>query len=440
MHLCDAFKPRKSDISMSVTYDVTRLAARFLKSTPNGIDRVDLAYARYFTRLPEASGLMMTLFGPRAITALDARKLVAEISCHWREDREVRNGDISYKSVVQWLRGMPTADSGSAVGIGRRNGVLRAPARLARRFVSPSGRDPIRSVPEKAIYLNVSQFPIWITSYLAWLKRRPDIKPVFFIHDLLPIETPEYFREGEYQRHQLRLQNIATFGAAAIVATEAVRVSLDRHLAKLGRNLPILVAPIPASRVFSRRSARDPDLANAKYFVACGTLEPRKNHLLLLQVWQELIHRWGAAAPKLILVGADGWKNERVADLLQHSEIIRGHVRHVAGLSTAGLKRLFDGAVALLMPSFAEGYGLPVVEALTANVPVVASDIPVFREIGRGRVKLISPHAGDEWRATIESYMSAHHIGGSHGIAGGDAVGATWQEYFATIENFLAGL
>jgi glycosyltransferase involved in cell wall biosynthesis len=107
----------------------------------------------------------------------------------------------------------------------------------------------------------------------------------------------------------------------------------------------------------------------------CGTLEPRKNHLTILNVWRELLARLGQAAPRLILVGERGWENENILDLLERCRPLRGHVLEVAGLTTPAFKRLLKGARALLMPSFAEGYGLPVAEALAVGTPVLASDM-----------------------------------------------------------------
>jgi len=81
--------------------------------------------------------------------------------------------------------------------------------------------------------------------------------------------------------------------------------TLRRHLAQLGRtDMPILVAPIPAAPIFSERVETKADLARPPYVVVCGTIQPRKNHLLLLHVWRELVRRDGAAAPKLVGIKA----------------------------------------------------------------------------------------------------------------------------------------
>jgi glycosyltransferase involved in cell wall biosynthesis len=428
---------------LPIAYDITRLATRVMNRTPNGIDRIDFAFAQHFINPAhgDRSGMMMTLLGPRLITAGGARDVVNGISGHWGED-EAPDHDESYRRVVAWI-GNGTLKRSAAEHIARRrtgraNNVLR----WIGEHGFPLGRSPIDAVPRGAVYLNVSQFPLWVSRYFHWMNRRPDIKPVFFIHDLLPIETPEYFRKGEYERHLRRLQNLARFGAAAIVTTQVVRTALESHLKQLGRlSMPILVAPIPAAPIFSRREALDPNLEGHPYFVVCGTIEPRKNHLMLLHVWRELVRRDGAAAPKLVLIGNRGWENENVVDLLERCQAISTHVIEVSGLSTPSFKRLLDGARALLMPSFAEGYGLPVAEALAADVPVIASDLQVFKETGGERITAISPIDGEKWLATIRDFTRAASPQSPEVLTGRETQDRpNWEGYFAKIESFLASL
>jgi glycosyltransferase involved in cell wall biosynthesis len=301
------------------------------------------------------------------------------------------------------------------------------------------GQSPRTALAKGARYVNVSQFPLWVPAYFRWLEDRRDVRAVFFIHDVLPIEMPEYFREAEYERFRARLANLARFGAAALVTTNVVREGLEAQLRALGRTeFPICVAPIPVAPIFSSAPAPDPALAGVPYFVICSTIEPRKNHLMLLQVWRELVRRDGPAAPKLVVVGGRGWKFEAVAALLDRSPGLRGHVVEVSGLTTPSLKRLLDGARALLMPSFAEGYGLPVVEALTAGVPVIASDIPVFREIAGGGATLISPLDGERWLATIRQLAQAEPK--PVRAAPSAQSPGSWEDYFARIDAFVNAL
>ncbi|HEY8031332.1 MAG TPA: glycosyltransferase, partial [Methylocella sp.] len=110
----------------------------------------------------------------------------------------------------------------------------------------------------------------------------------------------------------------------------------------------------------------------------------------------------------------------------------------VGGLSTPGLKRLLDGARALLMPSFAEGFGLPVAEALAASVPVIASNIPVFRETGGARITTLSPIAGEDWLDTIRIMARSNRPERQTIGAASDRYEATaGSNYFAEVRNFL---
>lgn len=428
---------------LSVAFDITRLATRVLNLTPNGIDRIDFAFARHFLdpARQDRLAIMMTLLGPRAIAAAAARDIVDGISIHWGEDDRSEH-DECYRQITAWIRGEAALSSAvRRIERGRPRRVAGVLRWIGEHGLS-LGPSPASALPEGARYLNVSQFPLWIARYFSWLKERPDVKAVFFIHDLLPIEAPEYFRKGEYERHVRRLINLARFGAGAIATTEVVKAALKRHLASLGRTgMPILVAPAPVAPIFWRRDPVDPALADKPYFVTCGTIEPRKNHLMLLHVWRELVRRDGATAPKLVLIGSRGWENENAVDLLQRCPSIGDHVIEVTGLSTPGLKRLLDGARALLMPSFAEGYGLPVAEALAASVPVIASDIPVFRETGGGRITAVSPIDGEGWLETIRTLARSNRPKRLTIRAESEGNKATaGSNYFAEVSGFLEAL
>jgi glycosyltransferase involved in cell wall biosynthesis len=427
-------------MNSATAYDITRLVTRVLNVTPNGIDRIDFALARHFLRHPDATGMMATALGPRVLAGDKARGAVEAIGAHWGEEAEPED-DPGYLRVRAELLGTEPSPAGRAaprISHGRSGRVLGALQSLGT-YGMAIGQSPRRALARGARYLNVSQFPLWVPAYFRWLEDRRDVRAVFFIHDVLPIEMPEYFREAEYERHRSRLANVARFGAGALVTTNVVRESLEAHLRTLGRaDFPICVTPIPVAPIFASPPAPDPALQNVPYFVICSTIEPRKNHLMLLQVWRELVRRNAPGAPKLVIVGGRGWKFEAVTALLDRSPGLRGHVVEVSGLTTPSLKRLLDGARALLMPSFAEGYGLPVVEALTARVPVIASDIAVFREICGTRATLISPLDGERWLETIRAF--AKKEGRTEAAEASAAGPGNWNDYFARIDAFVNAL
>ena len=118
-----------------------------------------------------------------------------------------------------------------------------------------------------------------------------------------------------------------------------------------------------------------------------------------------------------------------------------GHVVEASGLSTPGLKALIDGACALLAPSFAEGYGLPIPEALAAGVPAIASDIPAFHESGAGAALALSPLDGEGWLEAVRAFAREGSPERAAAKARADAFRAPdWEAYFAGIEDFVDGL
>ena len=301
---------------------------------------------------------------------------------------------------------------------------LLAPSRLARLLGG--------ELPQGAIFLHAYHSPF--PAMFRWLKARPDLKPVFFVHDLLALQMPEYFTPEHVAYERRWHEVLVDHGAAAIVNSAAVKADLESFLEdRNAKAIPILAAPIPVDPVFCADDLADPALREDNYFVVCGTIEPRKNHLLLLQVWRELVRRCDDAAPKLLVLGRRGWKNQNVVELLERSNPLRGRVVEKSGLSSHALARLMANSRAVLMPSFGEGYGLPIAEALAAGAPVIASDIPVFRESeGLGAVTFVSPLDGMGWLAAVMAHAEGDRMRPPprHRVAP--------ESYFARLDAFLA--
>jgi glycosyltransferase involved in cell wall biosynthesis len=425
-------------MSAPIAYDMTRIATRVLNRTPNGIDRIDMAFAQHFLERGRDDRLAMIMMFTGAVRAYNlnaAREVVDAIAGHWGETRDPA-GDLGLQTIRRWLAEGPGANPASAFRLSlgrpeRATGMVR----WTLRHGVPIGRSPVTALPLGTRYLNVSQFPIWMPHYLEWLRMRPDVKPAFYVHDMLPLQAPEYFRHKEFRRHEQRLETIARHAAAAIVSTHVVRDALSERLEALGRrDIAMLVAPMPTAPVFHRPPPGETTYDAPPYFVFCGTLEPRKNHLMILHVWRDLVLRLGQAAPKLILVGARGWENENIVDLLDRCQPLSRHVMEVSGLSTPSYAALLRGARALLMPSFAEGYGLPIAEALAAGAPVIASDIPVFREIAGENFLALNPIDGEGWMRAIREFAEAPRR------ANVPTSEASMDNYFNNIETFLNDL
>lgn len=430
-----------------VIYDLTRLASRFSRSTPNGIDRVDLGYAQHF--LSAARGARGAIFGPigvRAVDNLAGRAIADAVAEHWRETGRAEDDPV-YRRIVARLDGASeqasgaTAPARAAASAGRSIAKLLSRGRILGRAGLFPARSLVRTAPKGAIYLHTSQFPLWLDGYFRWLDRRPDVKAVFFLHDLLPITYPEFFPPSEAQRHEGRLRVLARRGAGVIVSSDYTREALAKHLRDRGEAVPpIRVLPLPVSEVFASREVAAPVLAQRDYFMTVGTIEPRKNQLMLLNIWRELVERFGKRTPLLLLVGARGWDNENVVDMLERCRAIGPYVAEVTHLSTPALRRLMAGTRALLMPTLAEGYGLPVAEARAVGVPLIVSNIPGLGVATESRALALDPTDGPAWRDAIIAHFSGSKTGEDARTAVADRPDTRWAWHMEHVEEFLQAL
>ncbi|MED5619501.1 glycosyltransferase [Ideonella sp. BN130291] len=211
----------------------------------------------------------------------------------------------------------------------------------------------------------------------------------FVVYDLLSLSMPEHFPEGAEAAFQRWLEVVAE-SDGAICISRAVAEELPEWLARQQvvrrRPLPIdwfhLGADLPQTATIGTSLLSAPLralLEKGPTFLMVGTLEPRKGHADVLQAFEATWARGSVA--KLVIVGKEGWKSEKLAGRIRnHAE--RGRLLHwFERVSDADLARLYGLGSALIAASLGEGFGLPVIEAQLHGLPVIARDIPVFREV-----------------------------------------------------------
>ena len=383
--------------------DITRLVERAFVGSLTGIDRVELAYAEHLIAMAprRTRFVMLGRWSSRLHMLPDAvtRRFLTGMRWAWDDGRP---GDMR----------------GSAIRL------------LAMAAMAPSApADP------SAVYLLVSHRHLHRQAALAHAVRRLGVAFVPLIHDLIPLEFPEYGRPGEAARHRRRLDTVVRLADGVIVNSVATRDALAPylpagravHVAPLGISPP---APGPA-----------PAVGDRPYFLCVGTIEPRKNHLLLLHLWRRLIAEHGEGAPRLLIVGQRGWENENVVDLLDRCNALRGHVAELGTVPDMRLTALLRGARALLMPSFAEGFGLPVAEALAHGTPVLCSDLPALREAGGLVPEYLDPLDTPAWGAAVMDYAANRSSRRDAQIKRlPHWAGTTWDTHMVAILDFLGSV
>ena len=350
-----------------IVLDLSRLMKRILRTTPTGVDRVELRYAltlleRIPHRLAFGGRFPYGIYGRLDVHAV--RRFLAYTAAMWC--------DGSRSSLTR-----------------KRAATAHLTALRPRRIPPPRG---------KRVFLQVSPHHLERGERTARILRAEQALFVPMVHDLIPITHPEYQRPKGAAEHRQRIAVIMRHAAGIIANSAATRDAL-LTLSQGGWAPPIAVAHLGAELGEANGGAKE---AAEPYFICIATIEPRKNHLLLLNVWKRLAE--AGAAPALHLVGKRGWENEQVVDMLDRCSALEGLVFEHPEMSDREMQRLLHGARALLLPSFAEGFGMPVAEALHARVPVIAADIPALREVGQGVPDYLDPLDGPAWQAAIADY------------------------------------
>lgn len=405
-------EPSALPAGAEVILDLSRLLSRALHAMPTGIDRVELVYARQLLdRIPDQLHFAaINPFGfygrlPKAAVL----RFLDETEARWAS-REAPGKAALY-----------AAAAGSLTRLAPRR--VPRPAPGVRRY-----------------YLQASPHHLHRPERVRAKLRAEQARFLCLVHDLIPIEYPEYARPNGAATHRRRITTMADCAAGLIANSRATADSMARFLDD-NHGVPVRVAHLGCEPLAADAAEPPPPIPHP-YFVMLSTIEPRKNHLLLLNLWRRMIETLGPErTPHLAIVGRRGWENENVVDMIERCEAIRGHVHELAGLSDRSVSALLRHARALLLPSFAEGFGMPVTEALLAGTPVICSDLPALREAGGDVPDFLDPLDGPGWLAAIGDYTgegSATRLRQIDRLR--DWTPPTWPAHIATVLELVRDL
>jgi glycosyltransferase involved in cell wall biosynthesis len=408
-----------------VYFDASRLFLRGGRAAPTGIDRVVFAYARW---LRSRADVDLTPVWSRMgyLSRLSSRRFEALLArVERRAQADAGDPGPAWPALTAALRHPEAASTALRAVKDSRGAATRARGYVGA-LLSAAARPLEIPLERGALFFNVNHYGL---EHPALLRRLAGagVRPVVMIHDLIPVNFPEFCSPGGADSHRRRLEGVLRH--AEVILTNSRATAEDLAVFAAAHDLPVrrcVPAPLGLEDTFLRGGV-DPLEAGA-YFVCVGTLEPRKNLIFLLSVWRRLAERLGAATPPLVLIGARGWENEAMIDQLERAPAILRHVHEVNNLGDREVARLIAGATALLSPSFAEGFNLPVMEALSLGAPVICSDIAVHRELAVG-ARLVDPLDGPGWLAAI---LEALARGPSPKPACGFAA-PTWAAHFEQV-------
>jgi glycosyltransferase involved in cell wall biosynthesis len=224
---------------------------------------------------------------------------------------------------------------------------------------------------------------------------RGQVPVVSVVHDLTAWTNPEWHAERTLAAFLPLWERTLERAARLLCVSRATAADLERLYPEAHPRVRVVwngVDPefAPSDDAAARVRTRQRYAAGRQFLLYLGTLEPRKNVAALVdaceRLWQSRPER-----PDLVLAGGVGWKSEPLTRRIARSPF-RDRI-HVAGYASREMAlELYRGAEAFVYPSLAEGFGLPIVEAMACGLPVVASDAAALTEVG-GDAALYAPAA-----------------------------------------------
>lgn len=260
-------------------------------------------------------------------------------------------------------------------------------------------------------------------NYASWQAasdaRRRGAAVVTMVHDLMPLRHPEFVPPLVVRIYAGWLREMLACSDAMICNSATTEADLRAWAAEQRLSLPrtghFRLGADPRSQ--ANAEAARPQLEaflgdGPPCFAVVGSIEPKKNHAFLLDVFEAL---WAQGVAARLLVA--GRATADCADVLErlHAHVRRGSpLLAIHDASDAEIVRIYQGARALVFPSLMEGFGLPLVEARTAGCPVIASDLPVFAELADRGVFLYPRHS----REALAQRLRAHVLQDERAPAG----------------------
>ncbi|MBN8952899.1 MULTISPECIES: glycosyltransferase family 1 protein [unclassified Rhizobium] len=394
-----------------VVMDISRLMERAHSPTPTGIDRYELHYANWLNErrkrtrptnldgFPEPSWFVETGHNS-AITVPSERadRLVSILNSRWAAKEISPSQAALLDRIFAAIDGKIRWQAAAEVKAGEAH--TQTLRKIAHAVVNHFAHGLM--LPDKASFVHVSHSRLERTSAFSWLGET-DRNGVFYVHDLIPLSHPEFVRPEEPERHRRRMETVLKHASLVLCNSQVTARALRTFAQESDKTLPSIAVLPPGVEQCFLSPPTDMARPRMPYFVTLGTIEPRKNHILLLHLWQYLAERDGPMAPRLVIVGKRGWENSHILAMLERCPALPGLVIEVPGLEDAALAQLVGGAAALLAPSFTEGYGMPVAEAIALGTPVVASSISAHREAAAGQPAIfLDPLDGLSWRTALD--------------------------------------
>lgn len=229
---------------------------------------------------------------------------------------------------------------------------------------------------------------------------------VVTVHDAAPVLFPETFPARGRRFHELGFRAAARRADVVIAPTEAAADEIATHTEIPRARITVIhhgVEVVVASTAAVDAARAELGLGSEPYVLWVGTLEPRKGVDVLIDAFAR-VAAGGGSAHRLVLVGPRGWR-QGLAHAKEHAAGLGHRVVFTGPVEPARLRALYRGADLFAFPSRHEGFGLPVLEAGAQGAAVLASDLPVLREVAGDAAAFVAEGDVAAWAEALEALL-----------------------------------
>lgn len=265
--------------------------------------------------------------------------------------------------------------------------------------------------------------------------KKTGVNVVTVVYDLIPISHAECCDDGLVKVFCNWFSRAAKLSDSFLCISKFVGGCVKDELKKIGReNVPVEYFYLGSELdgVNDAATIKDDVLSvcegQKKFILAVGTIEPRKRYDLVMDAYEKYVESYGADV-NLVLVGKVGWKVEKVVNKIKSNPLFERGLYLFNGLSDSELNMLYEKCSALVFASDIEGFGLPLVEARQKGIPVIASDIPVFREIADEGVTFFTAGDAASLKTQIKRFVD--------GQLASDVEKMTWLSWQESTQMFM---
>jgi glycosyltransferase involved in cell wall biosynthesis len=270
---------------------------------------------------------------------------------------------------------------------------------------------------EKNLRDSFNQCDIYYSTYFPipeQVRLNNDIKKVYTVHDMIPIIHPEYFSSPYNQRLVKEVVDNIGISDYVISVSESTKRDILKYRPAICSD-HIIVVPLAASSVFCKETNQEKiehvkiknNIKCDKYILSVSTIEPRKNLMLLIKTYKELLKQNNNFDLKLVLIGSYGWNsNELMNEIKEINQTYNYPIILTGFVPDEDLSALYSGAYVFVYPSLYEGFGLPPLEAMQCGVPVIVSNTTSLPEVVGDSGILADPNSEMEFTEAITMLYS----------------------------------